>query len=454
MKIFSFYLSIPIIFLILNRIYELVEINVKSIKMSEDFLQYIWQHRLYLSEGNQTMDGEPVEPVQPGLQNIHAGPDFTDARIRIDNTLWAGCVEVHLRSSDWERHGHHNDPAYNNVVLHVVYQHDVDTYNARKQKIPVMELHFDTRYYDNYNRLVDSKSRIACHNDLSIVDKISLASWLERLAIERLEGKAEAIMQTYASTSNNWEETLYQRLARNFGFSLNALPFEILAKSLPLGILLKHKDNLQQIEALLFGQAGLLIDENTDDIYYVDLRKEYLYLQKKYRLIPVDRFLWKFLRLRPVNFPTLRIAQLAMLLYRNEHLFSQIIDTDRTETFQEIFDIQASGYWDTHYVFGKDSLKRSKSFGQMAFHTVLINTIVPFLFVYGKARGKDEFCTRAVRLLESLPPEKNALLTQWEGLGVCNTDAFVSQALLQLTNGYCLPKRCLSCAIGNKIIRN
>ena len=423
--------------------------------MCEDFLHYIWQHRLYLSERNLTAEGEPVEPLQPGQLNTDAGPDFTDARVRIGDTLWAGCVEVHLQSSDWERHGHHTDPAYNNVVLHVVYRHDADTYNARRQKIPVMELHFDDRYYNNYHRLADSKSRVACGDELCKIDEFSLALWMERLSIERLEQKAEAIMQAYAATGNNWEETLYQRLARNFGFSLNALPFESLAKSLPLKILLKHRDNLLQIEALLFGQAGMLAGENTADADYdyVALRNEYLYLQKKYSLEPIDRFLWKFLRLRPINFSTLRIAQFASLIHRNEHLFSQIKEAKSVDTIEKLFDLKASVYWDTHYVFGKESPRRNKPFGKSAVRAILINTVVPFLFVYGKARGNDEFCTRAVNLLESLPAERNAILVQWEDLGIRNPNAFTSQALLQLNNEYCKPKRCLHCAIGNRIVR-
>ena len=422
--------------------------------MTEDFLQYIWQHRLYLPEGNLTSEDEPVEPLQPGQPNKHAGPDFMDARVRIGGTLWAGCVEIHLRSSDWERHGHHIDPAYNNVVLHVVYRHDADTYNARRQKIPVMELHFDACYFDNYNRLTDSKERIVCRDELRHLDNFSLVSWLERLSIERLEQKSEAIMQTYTATGNHWEETLYQRLARNFGFSLNALPFESLAKSLPLHILLKHRDHLQQIEALLFGQAGMLADEQIVDAYYVELRKEYLYLQKKYNLEPIDRFLWKFLRLRPINFPTLRVAQFAALIHRNEHLFSQIMEAKSVDTFENLFDLQASAYWDTRYVFGKESPKRNKTFGKTSVHAILINTVAPFFFVYGKARGKDDFCTRAVNLLESLPPEKNSILARWEESGMLNSDAFTSQALLQLDNEYCQPRRCLSCAIGNRIVRN
>jgi hypothetical protein len=317
-----------------------------------------------------------------------------------------------------------------------------------------MELHFDPRFFDAYNRLVDSKTRIACHDEPCKLDGFSFASWIERLAIERIEQKYEAIMQVYALTGNNWEETLYQRLARNFGFSLNALPFESLAKSLPLNILLKHRDHLQQIEALLFGQAGMLANGQIADTYYIDLRKEYLYLQRKYSLEPVDVFLWKFLRLRPVNFPTLRIAQFAALIHRNGHLFSQIMEAKSVDTFVNLFDLQASDYWDTHYVFGKESPLRKKTFGKSSIHTVLINTVAPFLFVYGKARGKDDFCTRAVDLLESLPPEKNSITARWEASGVRNTDAFTSQALLQLDNGYCQPRRCLYCAIGNKIVRN
>ena len=422
--------------------------------MTEDFLQYIWQHRLYLPEGNLTAEGDPVEPLQPGQPNTDAGPDFTDARVRIGDTLWAGCVEIHLCSSDWERHGHHTDPAYNNVVLHVVYRNDADTYNARRQKVPVMELHFDARYFNNYNHLANSKERIACHDEPCKLDEFSFVSWMERLAVERLEQKYEAIMQSYASTGNNWEETLYRRLARNFGFSLNALPFESLAKTLSLNILLKHRDYLQQIEALLFGQAGMLADEYITDTYYTELRKEYRYLQKKNKLEPIDCFLWKFLRLRPINFPTLRIAQFAALIHRNEHLFSQIMDAKSVVTLEELFDLQASAYWDTHYVFGKESPERKKTFGKSSIHTILINTVAPFLFVYGKARGKDDFCTRAVDLLESLPPEKNSIIARWEELGAPCSNALRSQALLQLDNEYCRPKRCLACAIGNKIVRN
>ncbi len=422
--------------------------------MTEDFLHYIWQHQLYLPQGNQTTEGEPIEPIYAGLPNIHSGPDFIDARVRIGDTLWVGCVEIHLRSSDWERHGHHNDPAYNNVVLHVVYEHDVDAFNARKQKIPTMELHFDPGYYAKYQQLIGNKQKIACQNEINTIDEFTRTAWLDRLTIERLEQKANAIKQTYALTGNNWEEAFYQRLARNFGFSLNSLPFEALAKSLPFDILLKHRDHLPQLEALLFGQAGMLEQDISEDAYYTALRNEHQFLRRKYNLVSIDGFLWKFLRLRPINFPTLRIAQFADLMHRNEHLCSHIIEAQTIKDFEQLFRLQASEYWDTHYVFGKISKKQNKVFGQTAFHTVMINTIVPFLFMYGKMRGKEDFCTRAVHLLEHLPPEKNAILTQWETLGIRHSDAFTSQALLQLKNEYCAPRKCLHCAIGNNIVRN
>ncbi|MDR1866550.1 MAG: DUF2851 family protein [Bacteroidales bacterium] len=419
--------------------------------MTEDFLHYIWQHRLYLREEACTAEGEPVEVERPGMRHANAGPDFTDARVRIGETLWAGCVEIHLCSSDWEKHGHHNDPAYNNVILHVVYRHDADVYNARRTKVPVMELHFDSRYYENYLQLAENREPIACRDKIGAIDDFSRLTWLDRLAVERLEQKSEAILQTYASTGNNWEETLYRRLARNFGFSLNALPFETLAKSLPYNILLKHRDHPEQIESLLFGQAGMLEDEHPEDAYYSALRREYFLLQKKYRLVPVERFLWKFLRLRPVNFPTVRIAQFAGLICRNEHLFSRIIaDPEHTEP---IFAIEASPYWDNHYVFGKEAAGRKKIFGKTAYHAVMINTVIPFLFVYGKTRGREDDSARAVGLLEKLPPEKNNILSQWEKLGIRNTSAFVSQSLLQLKNEYCSVRRCLHCAFGNAIVR-
>ncbi|MDR1671882.1 MAG: DUF2851 family protein [Bacteroidales bacterium] len=420
--------------------------------MTEDFLHYLWQQRLFLQDGIRTACGETVIVERTGVRNSNAGPDFTDARVKIGDTLWVGCVEIHINSSDWEKHGHHHDEAYNNVVLHAVYHHDATAYNASGIKIPVLELHFDNRYYENYLQLADNRETIACKDNIGMVDEFCRATWLDRLLVERLEQKSKAILQTYTVTGNNWEETLYRHLARNFGFGLNALPFESLAQSLPYNILLKHRDNLQQLEALLFGQAGMLTDEHPEDGYYSDLRKEYHFLRQKYSLTPGEEFLWKFLRLRPVNFPTVRIAQFSALIYRNEHLFAGIVGTNDKQ-WEQIFEIEASPYWDTHYVFGKSSPERRKIFGKTAYYTVMINTIIPFLFVYGKERNKEDYCICAMELLENLPPEHNAILSRWKTLGFANDNAFVSQALLQLKNEYCAAKRCLHCAFGNVIVK-
>jgi hypothetical protein len=243
-------------------------------------------------------------------------------------------------------------------------------------------------------------------------------------------------------------------LARNFGFSLNSLPFEALAKSLPLLILQKHNDNLQQLEALLFGQAGMLQKEMPENEYYSALQREYRFLQTKYKLTPIEGFLWKFLRLRPVNFPTLRIAQFAALLYRSEPLFSRIITAKDLSAKEGVFAMEASPFWDNHYVFEKISDKRRKVFGKSAFLSVMINTVAPFLFVYGKARGKEDDCTRAVELLGQLPAERNSIITRWETLGFRIDNAFASQALLQLQNEYCNARRCLHCAFGNAIVKS
>ncbi|MDR0712803.1 MAG: DUF2851 family protein [Bacteroidales bacterium] len=420
--------------------------------MTEDFLHYIWQQQLFFREDIRTADGEPVCVERPGIRNANAGADFTDARIKIGDTLWAGCVEIHIRSSDWEKHGHHTDAAFNNVILHVVYQHDADVYNISRMKIPEITLHFDKRYYENYLSLADSRETIACKDKTGMIDAFSRIKWIERLAIERLEHKSEAVRQIYRSTGNDWMETSYRQLARNFGFGLNALPFESLAKSLPLRLLLKHQDRLHQLEALLFGQAGMLNDEMPDNEYHTSLRKEYLFLRQKYGLSPVEPFLWKFLRLRPVNFPTIRIAQFAALIHRSEHLFSQIIRPKDLRTLEQMFKPEVSPFWENHYVFGKTSEKRKKSFGSAAFLSVMINTVAPLLFVYGKEHDEEKEYLRAVELLEQLPAEKNSILSQWASLGFDNPNAFTSQALLHLKNEYCNTRRCLHCTFGNAIV--
>lgn len=292
---------------------------------------------------------------------------------------------------------------------------------------------------------------IACRNDLLNIDTFTIQNWLGKLAIERLEEKSKRIHKLLENTNNSWETAFYYQLAENFGFKLNSAPFKLLAKSLPLNYIAKHKNDLFQIEALFFGQAGFL-NEDTGDEYYLSLRKEYEYLKKKFQLKSIEKHLWKFSRSRPGNFPTIRIAQFAQLIYKSSALFSKIIETKNVADFYKLFIVKPSGYWDNHYVFNKESVIKIKIIGKSAVDIILVNTIIPFLFVYGKSKGLHDIQERAINLLENIKPEKNSIITRWDELNVKPSNAFDTQALIQLKNNYCEPKKCLNCQIGNSLI--
>jgi len=419
--------------------------------MTEDFLHYIWKYGKFDSQNFRTTNGEKIEILSKGLHNRHAGADFSNAKIKIGDTIWAGNVEIHLHAGDWYRHKHDSNPAYNNVILHVVAEAAQATLRTSGEEIPTAVLPIQPKLIEQYNNLMDKQLDIACAKQIHEIKPYIFEFWLEKLMVERLQEKSEAILFHFRQNKNNWELTFYQMLARNFGFKLNAQPFEQLARALPLIYLAKHKNNLHQIEAMLFGQAGFLADENGDE-YYLSLQKEYHFLQKKFNLKPIEKHLWKFLRLRPVNFPTIRLAQFARLVHRSSALFSRIIETEKFENLMQLFDIQASDYWDTHYVFNKESKKQVKRFGKTAFQAVLINTVVPFLFLYGKEKDDNKLKDRALQFLNALPSEKNHLIKKWEKLNIKAENAAYSQALLQLKNEYCDKKRCLECAVGNALI--
>ncbi len=421
--------------------------------MKEEFLQFIWKNKLYDKDHLKAHNQDKIEILNSGSHNFDSGPDFFNAKIKINDTIWAGNVEVHVNSSDWYRHNHHKDKAYDNVVLQVVHTHDKNIERTNGQEIPTLELKFDKELLNSYESLLKNESWIPCENQMQEVDLFVKQSWLAKLAIERLEEKSERIDVLLKQTRNSWEEAFYIQLARNFGFKLNSDPFELLAKSLSINYLAKHKDNLLQIEALTFGQAGFLNDENGDK-YYSQLRKEYLYLQNKFKLKPIENHLWKFLKSRPANFPTIRIAQFSMLIHKSAGLFSKIIETKSLKDFYKLFIHNPSDYWEKHYLFNKESVKRSKIIGKSAIDILLINTVIPFLFVYGKAKGIEELKTRAVSLLENIKPEKNAIVTKWANLDLKAINAFDTQALIQLKNEYCNAKKCLNCQIGNDIIKN
>jgi hypothetical protein len=419
--------------------------------MSEKFLQFIWQQQLFSKDNLQTVNGEKIEIISPGSINTDAGADFFNAKIKIDGQIWAGNIEIHLKASDWNKHKHHTDKAYDNVILHIVEIFDTDIYTSSGIKIPTLELKYDKRLYENYMKLITNKGAVPCAGFIDGIDSFYIKSWQNRLLIERFERKTAEIEHLLNNYNNSWEEVFYIFLAKNFGFKTNALPFEMLAKTLPYRAIAKQKDNLLQIEALLFGQSGLLIDE-CKDRYSELLKREYDFLSKKYNLTPINKSLWKFLRLRPVNFPTVRIAQFAAVLFKNANLFSKIIDSLSTQKIIDCFDVNVSEYWRNHYNFCKPTNRTANKLGKQAIDLILINTVAMFLFAYGKNKQKQELKDLALELLEKIKPEKNNITKKWSGVGVEMQNAFESQAMIELYNEYCKLGRCLDCSIGSKII--
>ncbi|MCW0484218.1 DUF2851 family protein [Gaoshiqia sediminis] len=420
--------------------------------MNEFFLQFIWKHRLFTAGELKTQDGQLVDVLSPGLQNTDAGPDFFNARIRIDGTVWAGNVEIHQKASDWYRHKHEQDAAYDNVILHLVKLDDQPVINSKGLPVETLSLVYPPQLETDYADLLKSKGWIPCSDRFHLVDRMNLQIWFHSLMVERLQQKTGEIIQRLEQNKNDWNETFYQFLARNFGFKTNALPFELLAKALPLQVLGKHKYDLFQIEALLFGTAGLLNEELIGDDYFLALRKEFSVLYKKYTLKPLEGHLWKFLRLRPVNFPTVRLAQFAQLIHQSTALFSKLVEQETLADIRMLFQVQASGYWDTHYRFNKSTRQSTKHLGDDSVRNLIINTLVPFLFVYGDYHHKPALKDLALDYLEQLPPEKNSITENWNKLGVEARSAFESQALIQLKNAYCIPRKCLDCRIGTRLL--
>jgi Protein of unknown function (DUF2851) len=421
--------------------------------MKEDLLYYLWRMKRFDLFDLKTTSGEPIIIQNTGELNTHSGPDFTNARIQIADTLWAGNVEMHVNSSDWLAHHHQEDQAYDSVILHVVMEEDQVVKRKNGERIPCLEMkkRIPPKISKTYQKLLHNEYWIPCQHLFHKASEITINLWLDRLLVERLESKTVEIEYCLQKNKNSWEETFYQFLARNFGVKVNAEPFEQLAKTIPLLTLSKYKNSLIQLEALLFGQAGLL-ENSFKDAYPKNLRKEYQFLKKKHHLKPIKGESWKLMRLRPANFPSIRIAQFATLIHQSVHLFSKILAAKNVKEIENMFDIKISNYWQTHYVFDKKSIKRNKSFGKSAIHLLIINTIVPFLFLYGKLKDDDRFKDRALSLLEELKPEKNHIIDKWKNLGVEPASAYQTQALLQLKNNYCKTKKCINCAIGSAVL--
>lgn len=423
--------------------------------MNEAFLHYIWQHRLYDSGSLRTVNGEWIEVLHPGRYNRDAGPDFFNARIRIGDTLWAGNVEIHLSSSDWNKHGHSLDPLYSNCILHVVQKHDEDVKGTDHLPLTTLELNgkTDQLAWMRYQELIGNLDDIHCRDALNGVDPFVRNFWLDRMMIERLEERARQARRWLDATRNNWEEAFYLALARNFGFHINAEPFERLARSIPFAGMQRVRDQALKMEALFFGQAGFLTAGSTDQ-YIARLAEEFWFLQRKMNLKPLNNPGWKFLRLRPVNFPTIRIAQFVRLFQQQTPVFQKCMDADSVKALCDIFRVDVSPYWQTHFLPGKRSPAGKKQLGESSVRLILINTVVPFLFLRGKSVGDESLCEKAMHWLTVIPPEDNRIVRNWKVAGWDPGSAGESQALLHLFEVYCTPKNCLNCRIGNHFINS
>lgn len=421
--------------------------------LPESLIQFAWKYRLYDQRKLKLCTGEQLSVLAPGWHNRDSGPDFLNARLKIGDTLWAGNVEVHIRSSDWFRHNHEDDPAYRNIILHVVLEHDVPVHDLNGAEVKVLEL--KNRVSDSlmkqWQTLASERQIIPCATQLNrYLDLFPL--WFGRLTIERIEEKTERINRILSFTRSNWQEAFYICLARSFGFNVNATPFELLASSIPFQTILSYKHSLLKIESLLFGQSGLL-DFSGQSPYEQSLIREYTFLAAKHTLKPLQGHIWKFLRMRPNNFPLIRISQFAALLERINDLFEVMNGSYSIRDLQKLFDVCASPYWTAHYNFGKPGNYSEKRLGALSIDTIIINTLVPFLFVYGKARGDDKLQNRALEYLSNLAPESNSVVNVWKSLGLQPKSAADTQAMLQLRNQYCECQRCSDCTIGHAILR-
>ena len=414
--------------------------------MKEEFIYYLWENRL-LSRDLRAVDGEAVTVISVGNRNYDSGPDFLDARVRIGTTLWVGHVEIHVNASDWFRHGHQNDGAYKNVVLHVVYCNDIEQLG-----IPTVEVkgQFDESIYARYTGFIKSRRWIPCEKFIAGIQQFTWLSWLERIVVERLEVEVKDVFSTLAATHYDWEETLYQRIMRYCGLKVNNDAFERLARLLPLRILRKHIDNPVQVAAMFFGCAGFLEQEFTE-AYPVLLQREFKVLKSKFNLAVMPSVYWKFLRLRPPNFPTLRLAQMASMVCTYDKLFSKLQAVGDLDSMRNLFNVEVDEYWDTHFQFEKPSKEKKKALGATAVDVLIINAVIPVLFSYGIYHDNQDLKNKSLGFLNMMAPEDNVVIRRFEKLGVNACNAQQTQALLQLYNSYCRRRKCLNCRVFNAI---
>ena len=428
----------------------------------EQLLHYVWRHKMFPLQEIHTTDGKLVEVIDPGLHNRNAGPDFFNAKVKIDGTLWVGNVEIHDRSHDWYVHGHDHDSAYNNVVLHVAGVVDDNVITSDGKFLPQLQLDVPKEINDHYKELLETDQYPPCYKIIPDLTKLTIHSWMSALQTERLEQKTEAIKARVDRNNGSWEDGYFTTLARNYGFGINGDAFEMWANTLPLKAVDHHRDDVFQIEAIFMGQAGLL-ELNTipsqyqrdalNEGYFAKLRNEYQYLAHKFSMKPMDATMWRFLRLRPQNFPHIRISQLANLYYSRRAGLSSLVECTTIEQLKAVLATSVTPYWETHYTFGSTSCRNDKNLSPASLNLLMINTAIPMLFAYGKHKSDEAICDRAFDLLEQLKAENNHITRLWQQCGLTAQNAGDSQALIQLKKEYCDKKDCLRCRIGFEYLK-
>ena len=416
-------------------------------------MQYVWKHRLWRSEDMVTNTGKKVRVVDPGLLNTDAGPDFFNAKIEIDGHMWVGNVEMHYRATDWKRHHHGSDKAYDSVILHVVAKDDAPVRRTNGELIPQLVLEVSPQFNADYASLVGATIEVPCATKIKQVPHLTIVEWVEGLAFERLHGKVERIHQLLDSFNGSWEDVCYVTLARNFGFGINNDAFERLARRTPLRLLGKHSDSVLQIEALLFGQAGMLDAQKPGmDSYYNQLCTEYAFLSNKFQLTPMEKESWKLFRIRPQNFPYRRIAMLAQFIEGGFRMMNRILEAEGEKEMRALFEVELSGYWIKHYTFGKPNERATATLSRSSIDIILINTVAPLLYAYGELTGNYEMTDKAIKLLEDLRAESNSIVSHFVAYGIDCPDALTSQALVQLKREYCDARKCIYCKIGHHLL--
>jgi len=424
--------------------------------MQESFLHYIWQFQYFDKKDLITTQGETLHIIRPGIHNTDAGPDFSEAKIRIGLMSWAGNIEIHIASSEWENHRHHLDRAYDSVVLHVVWSDDQPVKLDDGSLLPTLVLKgkIDTQLLTRYRKLMGTSFVIPCARQFARVPNVIKLSMIDRVLVERLEEKSGSVIELLEYNNHDWDETTYQLLARNFGFKVNSQPFFQLAKGVPYKYLGRHANNPKQVEAMLFGQAGFL-DESVNEPYHKLLRREYKMLATKYNLLDskLNASQWKFLRLRPANFPTIRLSQFCALVCEQKNIFSRVLELENYRSAYDLFEAGQSEYWKSHYTFRPGEKAELTRMGAASIDNIIINTVAPLLVAYGRRQADTSFLECAQEILEHVPAENNRILRSWMALGMDVKNAFDSQALIQLFNSYCVPRRCLDCAIGASLLK-